>query len=441
MSKHLSFIGFLIKQFPRGHVIASLGLAAVLVLAILLPQTGSSNSNEALSQPLTLPQIAAPSSADSTSAAHDAPAWRSITVRGGDTLGKLLRDHGVSAAEVHALVTSDPSLGQLADLRVGEQLALALDDNGQLLGVERVISRIERLRAERRDGVWHASHEKRDYQRQVRYAEGQIEDSLFVAGQQAGLTDRLIMELANIFAWDIDFILDIRRGDHFRLLYEELTLDGERVGDGNILMAEFWNQGRRVSAFRFETAAGRVEYLDPKGNSMRREFLRSPVEFARVSSRFNPNRRHPVLNKIRAHRGVDYAAPTGTPIRAAGDGRVEFAGVKGGYGNVLILRHGQAYSTLYAHMHRFARGMRPGARVRQGQTIGYVGKSGLATGPHLHYEFRVNGVHRNPLTVPLPKAHGIPEGERKAFLIQMNRLRSQIALYSDSSTLALNERQ
>lgn len=439
MSKQLSLIGFLIKQFPRGHVLASLGLTAVLALAVLLPQTGTSGSNQATSRPLSLPQSTS-QTADIAEAQDEVPDWTTITVRSGDTLGKLLRDRGVPASEVHALVTSDARLKPLADLRAGEKLALAFD-NDQLVGVERVLSRIERLRAERRDGLWHAFHEKRDYQRQVRYAQGQIEDSLFVAGQQAGLTDKLIMELANIFAWDIDFILDIRRGDHFRLLYEELTLDGERVADGNILMAEFWNRGRRVSAFRFETAEGRVEYLDPKGNSMRREFLRSPVEFARVSSRFNPNRRHPVLNRIRAHRGVDYAAPTGTPIRAAGDGRVEFASVKGGYGNVIILRHGQAYSTLYAHMHRFARGIRPGARVRQGQTIGFVGKSGLATGPHLHYEFRVNGVHRNPLTVPLPKAHGIPEGERKAFLIQMNRLRSQIALYSDSSTLALNERQ
>lgn len=437
MNNRLSFIGFLIRQFPRGHVVASLGLALVLMLAILLPQHGDSSASAATSLPLTLPQSAsgsAPAPVDEPLG----PQWTELTVRSGDTLGKLLRDRGVPATTVHELVTSDPALKQLAALKVGETLALAFD-NEQLLAVERRISRIERLRAEWRDGSWHADHEKREYQRQVRYAAGQIEDSLFVAGQQAGLTDRLIMELANIFAWDIDFILDIRRGDHFRLLYEELSLDGERVGDGNILMAEFWNQGRRVSAFRFETADGRIEYLDPKGNSMRREFLRSPVEFARVSSRFNLSRKHPVLNKIRAHRGVDYAAPTGTPIRAAGDGRVEFAGVKGGYGNVVILRHGQAYSTLYAHMHRFARGIRAGTRVRQGQTIGYVGMTGLATGPHLHYEFRVNGVHRNPLTVPLPKAHGIPEGERKAFLIQMNRLRSQIALYSDPTILALNE--
>jgi murein DD-endopeptidase MepM/ murein hydrolase activator NlpD len=172
---------------------------------------------------------------------------------------------------------------------------------------------------------------------------------------------------------------------------------------------------------------------------MRREFIRTPVEFARVSSRFNPNRRHPVLNTIRAHRGVDYAAPTGTPIRAAGDGRVEFVGKKGGYGNVVIIRHGQAYSTLYAHMRNFARGIRSGSRVKQGQTIGYVGMTGLASGPHLHYEFLVNGVHRDPLTVQLPKAQGIPEGERKAFLVHVNKLRNQLALYSDTSTLAANE--
>lgn len=263
-------------------------------------------------------------------------------MRSGDTLGNLLRDQGVAASQVHALVSSDPILKQLANLRVGQTLRVDIDEHGTLVAIEQVISRVETRRGTYDNGTWQAEHIKRDYERQMSYAEAVIEDSLFLAGQQAGMTDNLIMQLANIFAWDIDFILDIRRGDHFRLLYEELLLDGEKVGDGNILMAEFWNRDRKVVAFRFETASGDAEYLDAQGNSMRREFIRTPVEFARISSRFNPNRRHPVLNTIRAHRGVDYAAPSGTPIRAAGDGRIEFVGKKGGYGNVIIIRHGQA---------------------------------------------------------------------------------------------------
>lgn len=418
----------------------TLGLASVLFVAILLPETGSTLPHQSTSVPLPLPtRDSAVEPAAIADGATTEREWRELKVRSGDTLGKLLRDQGVSAADVHTLVTSGTTLKEMANLRVGDIVRVDVDEAGALRAIERQISRVEILRGEF-DGIqWQADHIKREYERQVRYAEATIEDSLFIAGQRAGMTDNLIMQLANIFAWDIDFILDIRRGDHFRLLYEELLLDGEKVGDGAILMAEFWNRDRKVSAFRFETAEGRIEYLDPLGNSMRREFIRTPVEFARISSRFNPNRRHPVLNTIRAHRGVDYAAPSGTPIRAAGDGRVEFVGVRGGYGNVVVIRHGQAYSTLYAHMRGFAKGIRTGTRVRQGQTIGYVGMTGLATGPHLHYEFLVNGVHRDPLTVQLPKAQGIPEGERKTFLVQVNRLRNQLALYSEANTLALND--
>ena len=163
------------------------------------------------------------------------------------------------------------------------------------------------------------------------------------------------------------------------------------------------------------------------------------MAFARISSRFNLSRKHPVLNRIRAHKGTDYAAPSGTPIKAAGDGKVIFAGVKGGYGNVIILKHGQIYTTLYAHMRSFAKGIRVGKRVKQSQTIGYVGSSGLATGPHLHYEFRINGVHRNPQTVPLPKARGINDNERAEFLIAANRLKAQMTLFSEASTLASSD--
>jgi murein DD-endopeptidase MepM/ murein hydrolase activator NlpD len=439
MTKQLSSLMFLLTRFPRAHVAASMGLAVLLGLAIMLPGTGSSLPSRLESLELTLPDQGEPATAESLELTLPTRDWSEITVRPGDTLGKLLRDNGIAATDVHALVTSDPQLKRLANLKVGEVLRLDINEQGSLQAIEQVISRIETLRGEFDGSSWRAEHIKRDYERQLSYAEAVIEDSLFLAGQQAGMTDNLIMQLANLFAWDIDFILDIRRGDHFRLLYEELLLDGEKVGDGAILMAEFWNRDRKVSVFRFETASGQVEYLDALGNSMRREFIRTPVEFARISSRFNPNRRHPVLNTIRAHRGVDYAAPTGTAIRAAGDGRVEFVGTKGGYGNVVIIRHGQAYSTLYAHMSRFASGLRSGTRVRQGQTIGFVGMTGLASGPHLHYEFLVNGVHRDPLTVQLPKAQGIPEGERKAFLVHVNRLRNQLALYSDASTLAANE--
>ncbi|MEO1204194.1 MAG: peptidoglycan DD-metalloendopeptidase family protein, partial [Pseudomonadota bacterium] len=228
--------------------------------------------------------------------------------------------------------------------------------------------------------------------------------------------DRVIMNIAGIFAWDIDFVLDIREGDTYYVQYEELWQDGEYVRDGEIIVAEFNNNGRTHQAIRFLDDDGRSDYFTPEGDSVRKAFIRAPVDFTRVSSRFNPKRRHPVLNTIRAHRGVDYAAPRGTPIKAAGDGKVIFRGKKGGYGNCVILQHGGNITTLYAHMSNFATQARIGTRVRQGQTIGFVGATGLATANHLHYEYRLNGVHRNPQTVELPKAEPIDSKYRERFL-------------------------
>jgi murein DD-endopeptidase MepM/ murein hydrolase activator NlpD len=218
------------------------------------------------------------------------------------------------------------------------------------------------------------------------------------------------MELANVFGWDIDFALDIRKGDNFTVLYEELYRNGEKISDGNILAAEFINDGKAYRAVRYTNPqTNRSEYFTPDGKSMRKAFLRSPVNFTRISSRFTVNRYHPVLHKFRSHKGVDYAAKRGTPIQAAGDGKVIFKGKKGGYGKVMIVQHGTKYTTLYAHLKTYNRKLKVGSKVKQAQTIAYVGSSGLATGPHLHYEFRVNGVHRNPLTVKLPISKPVPK--------------------------------
>lgn len=440
MSRPPSIFVFLLRQFPKGHLLATLGLVSVIGLALMAPGEGNSLPS-ATTLDLSLPtpdgRAAKPEPAEAVPSRN----WIEVTVQRGDTLGKILRTGGASAAAIHELMSSSEEVKQLANIRPGDILRFELNDATQLVAVQYQPSRIETLTAELSDNGWHVDKQLRDYERQVKYAEAVIDDSLFLAGQQAGMSDSMIMQLANIFGWDIDFVLDIRNGDHFRLTYEELFLDGEKVGDGNILMAEFWNQGRHVTAFRYQTEAGDIDYLDLKGDSLRKEFIRTPVSFTRISSRFSTGRYHPVLHKVRAHKGIDYAAPRGTPVKAAGDGKVVFAGNKGGYGRVVIIQHGQSYSTLYAHLNSYAKGVRNGKRVRQGQVIGYVGSSGLATGPHLHYEFRVNGVHRNPLTVPLPKARGIPDKERKEFLIHANKLRTQLALYAEASTLAQNEQR
>jgi murein DD-endopeptidase MepM/ murein hydrolase activator NlpD len=238
----------------------------------------------------------------------------------------------------------------------------------------------------------------------VRTATATIESSLFQAAESAAISDVVALRLANVFAWDIDFVLDIREGDRFTAVYEQIYQNGQYLRDGDVLAAEFVNDGTVYRAVRFRADDGSVGYYTPDGKPMRKAFLRAPVDFTRVSSVFNPARQHPILNLIRGHMGTDYAAPTGTPVHAAGDAKVSFEGTRGGYGNAIVLTHSNSVSTLYGHMSRFAKNLHVGSHVNQGEIIGYVGMTGLATGPHLHYEYLMNGVHMNPQTVRLPGA-------------------------------------
>ncbi|MFP5350698.1 MAG: peptidoglycan DD-metalloendopeptidase family protein [Gammaproteobacteria bacterium] len=247
-----------------------------------------------------------------------------------------------------------------------------------------------------------------DYELRIARVAGTIDGSLFDDGQDAGLSDRLIMELAEIFGWDIDFVLDLRRGDSFVVLYEEKYWRGDKISDGDILAAEFVNQGRVYRAIGFRGDDGRMQYYSPDGFSLKRDFLRTPVKFSRVSSLFSRSRYHPILKTWRAHHGVDYDAPAGTPVRATASGRITAVGWNGGYGNMIAIRHAGPYSTLYAHLARYRAGLRAGQTIEQGEIIGYVGQTGLATAPHLHYEIQVNGVHRDPLTFKLPLSARMP---------------------------------
>ncbi len=254
-----------------------------------------------------------------------------------------------------------------------------------------------------------------------------VEGSLFASAKRAGLSDKLIMDLAHIFAWDIDFAQDIKPHDSFQILYEEKYVEGVKVGTGNILAATFKGQQKQHSAIRFTTRDGQTDYYTANGVPVRKAFIRTPVKFSRVSSPFNLHREHPVLHKIRAHKGVDYAAPRGTPVKAAGDGVLHFIGRQGGYGKVIEIQHGQRYSTLYAHLANFAPKLREGMRVKQGQVIGTVGSTGLATGPHLHYEFRIDGVHHNPITVALPQSSPITAQDRHRFFAHAELLLNHMA--------------
>jgi murein DD-endopeptidase MepM/ murein hydrolase activator NlpD len=272
----------------------------------------------------------------------------------------------------------------------------------------------------------------------MNYRSATIDSSLFIAANDAGMDDNITMALADIFGWDIDFALDIRKGDSFKVLYEEQYVGDKKLGNGNIMAAEFTNRNKTFRAVRYTSQSGVSQYFTPDGQSMRKEFLRSPVDFARISSHFNLKRKHPVLNTIRAHKGTDYAAPRGTPIRAVGDGRVTFAGRNGGYGNVVKIQHGQTYQTRYAHLHKFKKGIRANSWVKQGQIIGFVGSTGLATGPHLHFEFYVNGAVRNPVTVKLPKAKSVPNKDMLHFAQQTQPLLSQLG-FAGNSQLAMDD--
>lgn len=336
-----------------------------------------------------------------------------LVVERGDSLERLFRRNDLELSDLAAIVALPEVGSNLKLLKPGDEITIRHDD-GNVLSLTRELDAIEMLSVTQQGDGYAAETIKRDVDVRTTTAHGVIETSLFEAAAEAGMPDRLTMSMAGIFQWDIDFILDVRRGDEFTVIYEELWRDGEKLRNGQIIAAEFVNRGSSFRAARYETPGGSADYYTPEGRSVRKAFLRAPVSFTRVSANFNPNRRHPILNTIRAHRGVDYAAPTGTPVKAAGDGAVEARGRHGGYGNRVVLRHGGNITTLYAHLSRFG-GPGVGGRVEQGDIIGYVGQSGLATGPHLHYEYRVNGVHRNPRTVDLPPAEPVPSEHAEDF--------------------------
>jgi len=339
--------------------------------------------------------------------------WQEIEVKSGDNLSLIFPRAGLGARDVYNVAqTAGEDAKALLNLRPGQIVRFGtVTDSEQKLVLKQLqlqLNPMKTLTLTATDKGYETEVVERELDKQRQLVAGEIQSSLFVDGQKAGMSDRLIMEMAHIFGWDVDFALDLRQGDSFKVIYNENYLDGEKVADGEILAAEFTNRGNTFRAIRFTDSNGESRFYTPNGDSMRKAFTRTPVPISRISSGFNPNRKHPVLQTNRPHRGVDYAAPTGTPILATGDGKVDFVGTKGGYGRTVVLSHGGRYTTLFAHMSSYKKGIRVGQRVRQGEVIGYIGMSGLATGPHLHYEFRVDGVHKNPLTVTLPKAEPIP---------------------------------
>ncbi len=364
--------------------------------------------------------------------------WREYKVKSGDNLARLFKRAKIKPQQLDELMKSGEEVKTLTHIFPKDIIRVLSDDNGILQALRYDIDHKSYLMVERENGTLAAKTYNHLIETREAHASGEIDTSLFLAAQDAGISQNIIMELAGVFGWDIDFALDIRKGDSFTVLYEELYRNGEKISDGNILAAEFINDGKAYRAVRYTNPQNNTsEYFTPDGKSMRKAFLRSPVNFTRISSRFTVKRYHPVLHKFRSHKGVDYAAKRGTPIQAAGDGKVIFKGKKGGYGKVMIVQHGTKYTTLYAHLKTYNRKLRVGHKVKQGQTIAYVGSSGLATGPHLHYEFRVNGVHRNPLTVKLPISKPVPKRYMADFELTTTPVFAQLNLLARSQQVAL----
>jgi murein DD-endopeptidase MepM/ murein hydrolase activator NlpD len=377
-----------------------------------------------------LPEEAAP-----VQPSPEEEAWETVTVRSGQSLDVIFRQQGFSGALLQDILALNDETRSLRTIRPGEEFGFRRSPDGALEQMRYPLDEGRYLLVDNRGAAPRAEILIRQLSTRLFEAEGTIDSSLFLSGKAAGLSDNMIMKLANIFGWDIDFVLDIRAGDRFFLLYEKIYRDGDYLRDGEILAATFVNQGDKFQAIRFEADNG-PQYYAPDGRHMRKAFLRAPLNFSYISSNFNPRRFHPILKRIKPHNGIDYRAPRGTPVYAAGDGRVIKSARDQYNGHHVFIQHANSIVTKYLHFTN--RTVKQGERVRQGQVIGYVGSTGLAEAPHLHYEFVVNGVHRNPRTVSLPTVEPLQGPHLEAFrqhaapyLKQLGRLESA-SLYAST---------
>jgi murein DD-endopeptidase MepM/ murein hydrolase activator NlpD len=369
-------------------------------------------------------------------ASLQAEKWDSVTVRSGQSLDGIFRQQGFSAKTLHQIMALSKETKQLKKIRPGDLFEFQRHEDKSLKRMRYAVDEAHYLIIDHDGEQAYASTTSRDIHTEPTETSGTITSSLFLAGKQAGLTDNMVMKLANLFGWDIDFVLDIRKGDRFFLVYEKIYRDGTFLRDGEITGATFVNQGEKFQALRFDID-GRTQHFAPDGRNMRKAFLRAPLNFSYISSNFNPRRYHPILKRVKAHNGIDYKAPRGTPVFTAGDGKVIRSAYSKYNGHHVFVQHANSIVTKYLHFTK--RTVKKGQRVKQGQVIGFVGSTGLAQGPHLHYEFLLNGVHRNPRTVSLPKADPLPKAQLAQFqqraapvLSQLSRLESA-SMYATTS--------
>ncbi|TDF37543.1 peptidase M23 [Alteromonadaceae bacterium M269] len=405
-----------IKDLPKVHKISITSIFSVLVLFILFSseKPEASIHTEALELSIgeryELPIKVDAEDLTALQSETEQPEWKSIKVRNGDNLAKIFDREGLTPQEVYKVSKAGKDAKKLLKMKPGEELRILKEADNTFSALAYAYSPTETLFINKNsEQKFLSSIEEKQIHTRLGYAQGEIQNSFWNAGVKSGMTEAQIMNLAGIFGWDIDFALEIRKGDNFNVVYEEQFIDGEFIGYGDIVAAEFTNQGEEFTAIRYKDG----RYYTPEGRSMRKSFLRAPVSFTRISDNFNPRRFHPVQKRYKPHRGVDYAARRGTPVMAAGDGKVIKAGYDKYNGHHVFLQHGEKYVTKYIHFTK--RLVKRGQSVKQGDIIGTVGSTGLASGPHLHYEFLVDGVHRNPRTVKLPKAEPIDKKELASF--------------------------
>lgn len=437
----------LIREFPRLHLALASIAASMIFLALLLPSGQVQANRSVMSLPtdldwntqrtetLSQPEVQL---AEPTLATAPTETWQEQTVQKGDNLAKIFDRAGVSATEMQEVLDSGPEARALTRIFPGQKLSFQRDDNGQLMALRYEENQLNSTEIHRNDDSFVSEKVSRQPDVQQQFTSGTIKSSLYKAAQEAGLNDGQVLQMAQIFGSEIDFALDLRAGDQFTVLYEEHYLDGKKVGRGAILAASFINQGETHIAIRYVAANGDVGYYSPAGISMRKAFMRAPLDFLKVTSNFNMNRFHPILKISRPHRGIDYGAPVGTPVYAAGDGRIAQSGFSESQGNFIVIQHSSEYTTKYLHLSK--RNVSVGARVRQGQVIGAVGATGYATGPHLHYEFLVNGVYHDPRSIAktLPKAITLAGAEKLRFSQQTAGLQQQLAARSTNRAGQIN---
>ncbi len=416
--------------------LSCLPLFGIYAAFAIAPQTATQDIEiSTIVEEITLPLsvLAVPSEFESDLQFSQDSYWQVEQVRRDDTLATLLRRLNISNPAALDFLRLHADARPLASqLRPGRIIRAEVSPDGDLRRLEYEIDRSNVFVVEQSEAGYKGYQTSLQLEAHSTLKSSEIQSSLFAATDAADIPDQIAIQIADIFSSEIDFHSDLRKGDRFSVVYESLFYDGKLAKTGLVLAAEFTNQGKTHRAVMYRNPDGGVSYYTPEGKSLHKSFLRSPLEFTRISSGFSMGRFHPVLQKMRAHKGVDYAAPTGTGVKAASEGVVDFVGVKGGYGNVVILKHQNKVSTLYGHLSRFASGLKKGARVSQGQLIGYVGMTGLATGPHLHYELLINGQHRDPLKVALPEAAPIAPQYRADFLAESAPLVAQLQLLNAS---------